>query len=1274
MSEVNSPDRTGPFAVFVAASENVGLSTTLRNVADILAEAGRSVLLVDGRTGAPDPLPLPQPVPGRVATARPHPDRPLADDPVAAAYDHVLIEAPVPDTPDADEPARTAAPADALVVCFAMTAWSIDGAAALAEDLTARARRPVRLLTLGLKSDVRVHDRLRDARERVRRRFGPLAATLGETDIPFLEIPYNPLYQDVRGLAVRSEGAGTVIGLRPYYERLADWLRARRAPRLNEVTVVHSARHANWAAWVRDRLAARGVRTQARRADTYTGERPERGGALLFLAPDGTDETLLAQIGALSHTDVRIVLVDEPFPYAEAAHHERIDLRDAGEEEALRLLCAGLGLDPRPSGEAPGAARFPRLPETHNIGPRNRGFVGRDELLATVEDRLRAAGRDGACLVLHGAGGWGKSETAHELCHRYGSGYDVVWWVRAWERRRVERGLRRLAGCLDSPHDGLGPADTSGDAIPRLLGRLSRPDEPASWLLIYDGVADPSTLTGLLPSPHDHGHVLITSRTAPATAEPTREAGEAGEAGKEAGAARTGSDRGETAVDGEEPRQGAPGQTGAPDAAGDAAPRPLLGRRPRLLSYPMPPMTADESRALLAERVPEISEGQAGQVGSVVDFVPHALHLAAHCLAERAAGHHRHDHLTTEAAVRDAVRDVLAEYRAGKTELLRRGEAATPVAVMVQVARRVARTTPGAAAWRSESPHRDALGWLLDAASLLTGRGMGLELLRSRRILSELARDEDVVDPRADDPRHPDDVQLPDEHMVSVALWALAQVGLLDVDFDRATQPLAQHHGLRDLIRASMSDSEREHIESVLRGILAEYAPQESQDLPADWAREVYSLRLWEDTRPRVRRSLLRHLNALSQRAEAADLERLLDIAAQARDAWHRDDDEQSPEYLRLLNLTARAHRLRGDYDASRRLAQDALLGHRRLLGITHPRTLLSADSYAATLRALGRFEDALLELRPALDGLTLLLGRQHPATVQVEHNLALTEALTGRTSDALTRLQDRFRHRQAVGGEDDPVAWDSADLLAYLLRATGRDGEARDLLRRRLRRLGDSWGRDRLWTEVGLAVGERRLADGFPAVKDPRYGYERAHERDRRALTEYLARFGASRFDTLRCQFSYAADLGALGKHEEAEAQARQCAGIFARTFGAGHPYTGLCHVRQGVHLRNMGEPRAAEEAGRAGLNLLGHKLGSAHPWVAAAENSLAATLAAAGHGDEAVELARSALTRLGDLGVADRPDGRRVALHLDHLTGTGSARPAPPSGYDIDLELPGL
>ncbi|GGT98322.1 FxSxx-COOH system tetratricopeptide repeat protein [Streptomyces lateritius] len=1236
MPDANTLDGAGSFAVFFTTSENLGLSTTLRNAADILAEGNRSVLLVDGRPRArrhDDPtsdataagVTVPEPVAGQVAAvAATTPDRlaAIGDDPTAARYDHVLIEAPVPEAPGAVEHGRLMEFADALVVCFALTAWSIDGAAALAEDLSARrTERPVRLLTLGLKSDVGVRDRLRESRERARRKFSALARTLGEREFPLLEIPYNPLYLDSRSLAVETEDAGTVVGLRPYYERLADWLRERRPARLDGVTVVHSGRHVLWAAWLRDRLAEKNLRIELRRADTYTGWRPEPGTALLFLSPGDGDDTLLAQIGTLSHTDVRIVLVDEAFPNAEAAHHELIDLRVPTEDEALRRLYTGLGLGPADPRERTAETRFPRLPETTNITPRGGGFVDRDDLLTTLEEKLREAGRNGTGLVLHGPSGWGKSETARELCHRYGAGYDVVWWVRAWEPQRMRRGLTRLAARLGATGDRLGAVTADGDLSP-LLTRLSRPgDDATSWLIVYDGAADPADLDGLLPVPHERGHLLITSRVAPAEA----------------------------------PR--------------DAVP-------PHLAGCAMRAMVPAECAALLGERVPELTEEQAQQVGSAVDFVPLALRLAAHCLAARADTHRRDDHMSQDAAVRAAVADLLVAYRTAKTGILGEADAAPPVTVMVRVARQFAAATPGAAAWRAESPAHDALGWLLNAASLLTGRGMGLELLLSRRILSELARDDsagpDRVGGGADArPRHPDDVQLPDEHMVGVALWSLAQVGLLEVDFDDKEEPLAQHHALRDLIRDSMDPEERRHVESVLRGVLAEYGPRD-EDLPPDWAREVNSLRLWEDPRPRVRRSLLRHLNALASRGESADLARLLGIAEEARREWAGDSDEPTPEYLRLLNLTARAHRLCGAYEKSRELSQAALRGHRRLLGLTHPRTLLSADSHAATLRALGRFEDALMQIRPAVEGLTLLLGWKHSATIQVERNLALTEALTGRVAAALGRVEERFRYRQAVGGKDDPVAWASADLLAHLYRATGRDGESRDLLRQRLRRHGDAWDAARLRTEVGLAVSERRLADGFPAARDPRYGFEMAHERDLRTLREYISRFGTDRLDTLRCQFSYAADLHALGKADEAELQARQCGEILGEQFGTGHPYTALSDVRHGVYLRATGDLQRAEVAGRWALDRLGHKLGRAHPWVAAAENSLAATLAADGRTEEAVELARSALDRMRDLGIAHRPDGRRVKAHHARLTGADTA--VPPSGFDIDLELPGL
>ncbi|MGR4852585.1 FxSxx-COOH system tetratricopeptide repeat protein [Streptomyces sp. LARHCF252] len=1207
MPDTHAADRSGRFALFCSTAENLGVSTTVRNVADLLAASNRSVLIVDGRaTGAPPGAPVPEPVPGRIASVA-RPDAAsllaLASDPDALRHDHVLVEAPLPDAPGAPPEGRLGSLADSLVLCFAMTAWSIDGAAALAEQLSGgRADRPVRLLALGLKSNVESHDRLRGARERVRRKFGPLSRTSRTSEVAFLEIPYHPLYLDTRQLAVESEPEGSVTGLRPYYERLADWLRNRRPVPLSRVTLVHSQRHAPWAAWLEDQFRRGGIRTELRAQDAYSGDRPAPGTALLFLSPADMDHAALAQLASLSHPDVRIVLADEPFPDAGAAHHERIDLRGTDEDEAVRRLYAGLGLGAPPPADGPPGARFPRLPAVTNVAPRYSGFVGRDDVLGGLLEELHTAGRDHTPLVVHAASGWGKSETVRELCHRFGSAYDVVWWVRSWEVPRAHRGLNRLAGRLDL-------ATTGDGASPALFDHLSRADTQ-SWLLVYDGAESPDGLRELLPTPHARGHVLITSRTAPATED--------------------------------------------------------------MAAFALPPMSPAECRAVLGERL-EIDEEQAQRVGQVLGFVPLAVRIAALCLAERAAAHRRDDSMSDQTAARAAVAHLLAEYRTAQEALLEREGAAPPVAVMVRVARQTVLHTPGAAAWRAESRTSDALGWLLNAASLLTGRGMGLELLRSRRILAELARD----DTSARNPgarRTPADLRLPDEHMVSVALWALSRVGLLEVDFDRPDQPLGQHHAVRDALRDGMEPAERARIEQVLRGTLAEFTPDENRGLSADWAREVYSLRLWEDDRPRVRRSLLRHLNALSQRGETADLARLLDISERAQEAWSPQDDDPSPEYLRLLNLTARAHRLDGAYEHARRLSEQALRGHRRLLGPLHPRTLLSADSYGAVLRSLGRFSDALFQARPVLEGLTLLLGPRHRATVQAEHNLAFTEALSGRAPDSLARLLARFRYRQAVGGEDDPAVWRSADLLAWVYRTLGRDAESQDLLRQWLHRHGDVATGTRLSIELGLAVSERRITYNSARSHETVYGYEKALERDRRVLAEATGRFGADHLDTLRCRFSLAADLHALGKHDEAEHEARQCGHALESTLGAWHPYAGLAGVRHAVYLRATGAVEEAEATGRAALHLLEDRLGDSHPWISAAENSLAATLAAAGRVDEATGLAERALRRLRDLDMGHRPDGRRVRAHHAWLTSRPTARTAAARDFDIDLELPGI
>ena len=65
-----------------------------------------------------------------------------------------------------------------------------------------------------------------------------------------------------------------------------------------------------------------------------------------------------------------------------------------------------------------------------NIPPRNPGFTGRDQLLATVRDRL-VTGDKAVVHALHGMGGVGKTQLAIEYAHQYAADYDVAWWVNA---------------------------------------------------------------------------------------------------------------------------------------------------------------------------------------------------------------------------------------------------------------------------------------------------------------------------------------------------------------------------------------------------------------------------------------------------------------------------------------------------------------------------------------------------------------------------------------------------------------------------------------------------------------------------------------------------------------------------------------------------------------------------------------------------------------------------------------------------------------------------
>jgi tetratricopeptide (TPR) repeat protein len=201
-----------------------------------------------------------------------------------------------------------------------------------------------------------------------------------------------------------------------------------------------------------------------------------------------------------------------------------VDLVDLGEPAARERLLAAVGPPPRRPTTAPfpgapptgvsgaagagGVSRFPGAgPAVSNLPGRNRNFSGRHGLLTALHGRMRA-GSVAAVLpveAVHGLGGVGKTELAVEFAHRFGSDFDIVWWVPAEQPVTAAAALGELAGRLGVP----ATADQTA-RIGALFDVLRGRDR---WLLIYDNAEDPEALRGLVP-PIGDGSVLVTSRWA----------------------------------------------------------------------------------------------------------------------------------------------------------------------------------------------------------------------------------------------------------------------------------------------------------------------------------------------------------------------------------------------------------------------------------------------------------------------------------------------------------------------------------------------------------------------------------------------------------------------------------------------------------------------------------------------------------------------------------------------------------------------------------------
>jgi tetratricopeptide (TPR) repeat protein len=145
------------------------------------------------------------------------------------------------------------------------------------------------------------------------------------------------------------------------------------------------------------------------------------------------------------------------------------------------------------------------VPIRGGLPPRNRNFVGREDLLSQVRGLLG----NGPVVLLpsaeHPLGGTGRTQLAVEYAHRYADTYDLVWWIPAEQTAGMRAALVGLAQRL-----GLPEAWDINRTLGAVRDALSRGEPYRNWLVVFENANRPEDINPYLPS--GAGHVLVTSR------------------------------------------------------------------------------------------------------------------------------------------------------------------------------------------------------------------------------------------------------------------------------------------------------------------------------------------------------------------------------------------------------------------------------------------------------------------------------------------------------------------------------------------------------------------------------------------------------------------------------------------------------------------------------------------------------------------------------------------------------------------------------------------
>lgn len=303
--------------------------------------------------------------------------------------------------------------------------------------------------------------------------------------------------------------------------------------------------------------------------------------------------------------------------------------------------------------------------------------------------------------------------------------------------------------------------------------------------------------------------------------------------------------------------------------------------------------------------------------------------------------------------------------------------------------------------------------------------------------------------------------------------------------------------------------------------------------------------------------------------------------------------------------------------------AEAAAAEHRRAIALYdsvrpgHSNIARSRHGLALALEKQGKFDEAEVEHREALELLERTEGPTHPEVAVLLNDLANALDAQGKYR------QGEPMHRRALASVEDALGPDHPHVvvllndLAVCLRALGRLEEAEASARRAVKLAETSWGPEHAAVVVSL--------NNLALILFSRGAYAESESNSRQALRISEKTGRTSHPDTAAARQNLAIALNLQGRVAEAETELRLAAALMEELFGVEHPrIAGVRNDLAGA-LVAQGKLGAAEAELRQAIAIETKVHGEQLPAVATMMGNLAEVLLDQGKHEEALRWASS-------------------------------------------------